>query len=292
MTTVINIPLTDWNQQCLTATQEHALHALEEGNVLFFPQIGFSIGETEAKLLNPSTMFAKSKNISLDVATGRLGGTGLDEVTAKPLQAMMQRFSKCSNDLILSLLPHYKKDLVQARTSFRPVDVEGRSTSWRKDDTRLHVDSFPSSPVQDRRILRVFCNINPHGRNRSWKLGEPFESVAKRYLPFIPAPIWGSSQLLCLFRVTKSRRSAYDHFMLQLHDLMKADFQYQSEINHTTYDFPAGSTWMTFTDQVSHAAMTGQYLLEQTFYLPVASMMDQSKSPLRVLERLTGQKLT
>jgi hypothetical protein len=80
--------------------------------------------------------------------------------------------------------------------------------------------------------------------------------------------------------------------MLQLHDLMKADFQYQSEINHTTYDFPAGSTWMTFTDQVSHAVMTGQYLLEQTFYLPVASMMDQSKSPLRVLERLTGQKLT
>jgi len=56
MTTVINIPLTDWNQQCLTAAQEHALHALEEGNVLFFPQIGFSIGETEAKERAPNNL--------------------------------------------------------------------------------------------------------------------------------------------------------------------------------------------------------------------------------------------
>jgi hypothetical protein len=80
--------------------------------------------------------------------------------------------------------------------------------------------------------------------------------------------------------------------MLQLHDRMKADSDYQSQADQTTYDFPAGGTWMTFTDQVSHAAMAGQYVLEQTFFLPVASMMNQSKSPLRVLECLTGQRLT
>jgi hypothetical protein len=80
--------------------------------------------------------------------------------------------------------------------------------------------------------------------------------------------------------------------MLQLHDRMKADSDYQSQADQTTYDFPAGGTWMTFTDQVSHAATAGQYVLEQTFYLPVASMMNQSKSPLRVLECLTGQRLT
>jgi hypothetical protein len=94
-----------------------------------------------------------------------------------------------------------------------------------------------------------------------------------------------------LFRITKSRRSAYDHFMLQLHDRMKADLEYQSGPNQSAYDFPAGSTWMAFTDQVAHAAMTGQHLLEQTFYLPVRSMMDESKSPLRILERLSGREL-
>jgi hypothetical protein len=48
---------------------------------------------------------------------------------------------------------------------------------------------------------------------------------------------------------------------------------------------------MAFTDQVSHAAMSGQYQLEQTFYLPVAAMIDESRSPLRVLERLEECRL-
>jgi hypothetical protein len=80
--------------------------------------------------------------------------------------------------------------------------------------------------------------------------------------------------------------------MLQLHDRMKADPEYQAGAEQIAYDFPPGSTWIVFTDQVSHAAMAGQHLLEQTFYLPVTAMLDQTKSPLRILERLTGRALT
>ncbi len=71
--------------------------------------------------------------------------------------------------------------------------------------------------------------------------------------------------------------------MLQLHDQMKADLAYQSTSPQTAVDFPAGSTWVAFTDCVSHAAMAGQYQLEQTFLLPVASMIEPDRSPLRVL---------
>ena len=53
----------------------------------------------------------------------------------------------------------------------------------------------------------------------------------------------------------------------------------------------AGTTWVAFTDQVSHAAMAGQYQLEQTFLLPVDAMMDENRSPLRVLERQFGRRL-
>ena len=60
--------------------------------------------------------------------------------------------------------------------------------------------------------------------------------------------------------------------MLQLHDLMKADTAYQADAPQTAFDFPAGSSWIAFTDQVSHAAMAGQYQLEQTFLLPVEAM--------------------
>ena len=94
-----------------------------------------------------------------------------------------------------------------------------------------------------------------------------------------------------LLRVTKSRRSAYDALMLQLHDRMKEDADFQSSSPQTAVDFPAGTTWMAFTDQVSHAAMSGQYQLEQTFYLPVDAMVDQARSPLRILERIKSRRL-
>ena len=56
-------------------------------------------------------------------------------------------------------------------------------------------------------------------------------------------------------------------------------------------EFPPGSTWVAFTDQVSHAAMAGQYQLEQTFLVPLAAMLDEQRSPLRILERLMGRPL-
>jgi hypothetical protein len=72
---------------------------------------------------------------------------------------------------------------------------------------------------------------------------------------------------------------------------MKADAEFQTQPPQTAIDFPAGSTWMAFTDQVSHAAMAGQYQLEQTFLLPVTAMEEPDRSPLRVLERISGRRL-
>jgi hypothetical protein len=40
-----------------------------------------------------------------------------------------------------------------------------------------------------------------------------------------------------------------------------------------------------------HAALSGQYLLEQTFYLPVAAMQEERYAPLRTLERIAGRRL-
>jgi hypothetical protein len=91
--------------------------------------------------------------------------------------------------------------------------------------------------------------------------------------------------------ITKQRRSAYDDLMLQLHDGAKADAGYQLEAPQTEFAFPAGTTWMAFTDQVLHAAMSGQHAFEQTYLLSPGALADPEKSPLRVLERLTGTRL-
>ncbi len=252
MTKLVDFPVALWAHCFSEADQLRALHALEQGSVLSFPQLGFSINEDEGPLLTPA-IAATSKNVSLDISRETLRGSRANNKELGLLRGMMQRFATSNRSLLRTLLPRYDAGLLPGRISFRPAEIAGRTTSWRKDDTRLHVDSFPSSPVQDKRILRVFSNINPHG---------------------------------------KSRRSAYDHFMLQLHDRMKADLDYQSNADQTACAFNAGSTWLAFTDQTSHAAMAGQFVLEQTWYLPVACMAEPSQSPLRILERLAGRELT
>jgi hypothetical protein len=290
MTNIACLPIATWDHRCSTAEQEQALCALEQGSVLLFPQLRFTLEEAEQWLLSPA-IAASSKNVSLDPSTGELRGANAGDGDLRLLRNMMQRFAASSASLLRYLLPRYKADLLSGRTSFRPTDIASRSISWRKDDTRLHVDSFPSTPVRDKRILRIFSNVNPLGQSRNWRLGESFETVARRYLPSLRRPVLGVSPLLNALHVTKGRRSAYDHLMLRLHDRMKSDLSYQAEADQTVHDFEAGSTWIAFTDQVSHAAMRGQYALEQTYYVPIAAMQDPLQAPLRILERLAGRAL-
>ncbi len=40
-----------------------------------------------------------------------------------------------------------------------------------------------------------------------------------------------------------------------------------------------------------HAAVSGQFMLEQTIHLPVSALYDAGRSPLAILERLTGRAL-
>jgi hypothetical protein len=81
--------------------------------------------------------------------------------------------------------------LRRGNSSLRPSQVATRETSWRKDDTRLHIDAFPSNPMHGTRLLRVFSNVNPRGQPREWRVGEPFEDHARRYLSAIRRPLPG-----------------------------------------------------------------------------------------------------
>jgi len=279
-----------WADPAAPALAADATVALEAGSVLFLPNLRFQVDRDEQAIFSPSIL-ASSKNTSFDPVTGQVGGTSLAGDEQAHLARLMARFSDSAHTLINGLFPRYRDHLFRARASFRPAEIEGRQTTWRKDDTRLHIDSFPASPVQGRRILRVFSNVNPLGRPRSWRIGEDFAKVAARFAPALSPPFPWQAALLKLLHITKSLRTPYDGLMLQLHDRMKADTSFQSTCEQERVDFPSGSTWIAFTDAVSHAAMAGQFQFEQTFLLPVGAMIDESRSPLRILETLKGRPL-
>lgn len=292
MSLLESIPLSSWHAPIDAAQQNNAINALENGQVLFFPELSFTLAANEIVLLNPESVDLRSKNISYNYLDGRLQGTTVDTDKQGLLKQMLKRFAESSVQLMHNLFPPYKQYLAIGRTSLRPVEIAGRiSASYRKDDTRLHVDAFPSMPNQGRRIIRVFANINPFEQPRIWRLGESFEAVAKRFLPQTSPPMPGSSWLLQKLRITKSKRSLYDHYMLHIHDAMKADTHYQATVPFEEVALPAKSSWIVCTDHVSHAALAGQHVLEQTFYLPVEGMNDAALSPLQVLERLLAKPL-
>ncbi|KAG0164294.1 hypothetical protein DFQ30_010170, partial [Apophysomyces sp. BC1015] len=288
---IIEVESADWHARHLSVPREQLLAAAETGKVLYFPNLRFAIEGGEQALLDPAVADPKRKNISLAPNGGALHGVLGDAVTQSAVRALVSRYQLNAHALIDGLFPEYKGKLRVAPTSLRLHRVETRQTSWRKDDSRLHVDAFPSRPNYGERILRVFTNVNLCSEPRVWRVGEPFEDVARRFLPSLPKPMPGCAWLLKLLRVTKTRRSEYDHLMLHLHDAMKANLGYQQSAPQQTVPFPPGSVWVCFSDQTSHAVMSGQFMLEQTFFLPVRSMARPDHAPLGILERLTGHAL-
>lgn len=264
--------------------------ALEAGKVLHLPRLGFTVLPSERGLLSPSVRAPKARNISLD-AQGRLKGGAGDARAQAALTNMIGRYREQALQVVNRMFPHYTGSLRAGPTSYRPMEVSTRSQSWRADDRRLHVDAFPTRPNYGERILRVFANVNPADVPRAWRVGEPFETVASRFLPRAKPYRPAVAKLLNAVSITKSLRSEYDHLMLQLHDDMKRDLAYQAHCPQAAVDFMPGSTWICFSDQTSHAAMSGQYMLEQTLYLPAGCELHAAASPIAILTRLMGHPL-
>jgi len=276
--------------------RDQAVSALESGRVLYIPDLGFPIEAQEVPFFADDALRLNSKNVSYDPSTNEvrgLGSTGgASDEDRVALGRMMARYAQFCRDLCASLLGDYATRLNMARTSFRPMEIEGRkSRTVGSDDTLLHVDSFSSRPMAGRRIMRVFTNVSPVGKPRVWNVGEPFEDLARRFVPLMRKPLPGERAALRLLYVTKSYRTLYDHYMLRLHDDMKGDSEYQRTVSQTRVELAAGATWMCFTDQVSHAALSGQHVLEQTYYCDVADMARPERSPLKVLESLIQRPL-
>lgn len=289
MDSVHSLGLCDWDASTQGAGDLASL--IEDGQVIYLPRLRFELQATETRFLSPNWLDGGSKSVYCKGKERQLRGTAATGPDRDALQAMVERFGRQASRLVHALFPEYVAHLKLANTSFRPSEAAGRQQSWRHDDTRLHTDAFPSQPLQGSRILRVFTNVHPAGKPRVWRIGEPFPQMADRFLPHVGRPVPGKHWLLEKVHFTKSRRTEYDHIMLRFHDLQKADLAYQRTCPQQHFAFPPGSTWICFSDQVLHAVMEGQFLFEQTFHLPASGQQCRERSPLGVLEKMTGRRL-
>lgn len=288
---LLSLPVNSWRPSVDAAMQARAVAALERGQALYLPNLSFTLSAEEKTYQRPDSVRAGTKSVKYSPVTQSLWGASEQDAESPVLKALLQRYVESAASLMSALLPGYAAQLVPGNASFRPVEAMGREQSKRHDDRRLHVDAFPSRPTYGKRILRVFTNVHPGGAPRVWRVGEPFADVAARFMPQIRPPLPWSAEVLDMLHITKGPRSPYDHYMMHLHDRMKLDDAYQQTVQATTVEFPPGSSWIVFSDQVSHAAMAGCHLMEQTSLLPVSAMSEPPRSPLRVLEAIKGRRL-
>ena len=298
------LTLDDGAQLSRPEARRDALAALEGGGVVCLPTTGFELLASERALLSdlrnivanppesangrPTIIFdpVRRRITKLNYAFSgwRLTRAEVRRAVRPDLEAMMMRFGTWADALIACLLPRYVSVLDRDRVTYRP--------NQRSDVQPLHVDSAYGYPTQGRGMLRVFCNVDPLNRPRVWQLGEPFEGFARRFLPAVRLRRAGpTASLLARLGLVGGATTGYDRMIAELRRLVKRDATYQRTAPRRVVEFPSGSTWIAITDLVLHGAVAGQHSLDQTFFLPPAGMHDPSRSSLRILERLSGQRL-
>lgn len=275
--------------------------ALESGNVLYFPATPFELPEDAKEFLRNLNFAggAVHKNIAYRPASDRI--TGIDDGTpqAERLRAVMRDYSAKVVAFTKALLPEYAVQWKLDYASFRPLEEHGRDLPLNKRNDLIHTDAFPSRPTNGDLILRVFTNIHS-SKNRNWVITDPFSVLAEKYAADAGLQQIASggklrnqsARLLKSFGLPVIPRSPYDRFMLHFHEYLKRNSDFQANCAKYTFDFPPGSTWLTFTDVVPHSVHSGQHALEQTFIVGQRSLANPEQAPVAVLERMCGKALS
>jgi hypothetical protein len=279
---------------------------LEDGNILFFPECPFDFPQAELDFLlaQRQTASANRKNIAYKPQSDKITNfVKSSESQEQQLLEIMRNYSQRSVHFLSKLLPPYAGKWRLDYASFRPFQEKGRQLRTRARNDLLHVDSFPTRPMHGNRILRSFTNINP-AECRKWLTTDSFAKLASSFggKPDMPFP-QGVSESLITKMMSKSKkmahqiglpvilRSPYDVFMLNLHNYLKENEEFQKNCSKDHWEFPPNSCWAVYTDQVSHAAIAGQYALEQTMIIPRSALVHPEKAPVSILEKLTGTRM-
>ena len=280
---------------------------LEQGEILFFDDIPFDLPEEDRSFLLSQRRGDSRihKNVSYRPKQDVLRGFSSSQAEqTKRLRRVMRHYSLAVTRFLSVFLAPYSEHWSLDFASYRPLEEEGRDLSLHKRNDLLHVDAFPSRPTKGGRILRVFTNINPD-RARIWHTTERFEALARRFamdagLEQIAAHNFspfsslrrGTTQLMRKLGLPVADRSAYDRFMLRFHDYLKENADFQENCDKIRLEFPPRATWIVFTDAVPHAALSGQYALEQTYIVPPDALLAPDAAPISILESLCGRSLS
>jgi 3-deoxy-D-manno-oct-2-ulosonic acid (Kdo) hydroxylase len=274
---------------------------LEAGKILFFAKLPYKFPPEEREFLlsRQWNELRLHKNVSYRPAGDVMRGFSGDRGTEKNLHQILRSYSAHVLDFLRDFLRPYAGKWKLDFASFRPFEEQGRDLSLHKRNDLLHVDAFRLRPTRGGRILRVFTNLHAT-KPRVWYAISDFGYLAEKYAA--DAGLSGFAAKNGALRRSVSRwaatvglkrlsRTPYDHFMLRFHDYLKENEDLQRNAPKVLLEFPPLATWLVFTDGVAHAAMSGQFAMEQTLLIPLEALVVPESAPCHVLERIAAAKL-
>ncbi len=288
------------NAQDAAARARFYCQQVESGQILLFRELPFELAAEDRDFLISQrwSELRLHKNVSYRPGDDTLRGVAGDSAAVERVHSILRNYSANVLRFAAQFLAPYSGKWIVDFASFRPLEEQGRDLPLHKRNDLLHVDAFPSRPTRGGRILRIFTNLNP-SKVRVWNTTGAFDTLARQYADgaglkqFASESVFSRSMhgLAGKLGFRGADRTPYDAFMLHFHDYLKENADFQQNFPKNRLEFPPLATWLVFTDGVAHAAMSGQYAMEQTLLIPPNALVAPEQAPYRILETIAGRPL-
>jgi hypothetical protein len=278
--------------------------ALERAEVVYFERCPIELpSEADLAFLRdglPGSL--KTKNLSYHPESDSVPRFEAAPEIQSRVEQILRSHGRRVEAYLRRALPDYVEGWTMGTTSFRPVEERGRRLKARSSNELVHVDAGAYGATNGARILRFFVNVHPE-RERVWgtkgsfgslmqtheelwqaaRGGDAEVSLAKSPLDRLySGVVGGASKLYPLVKVVDS--SPYDRAMRRIHNHMKEAPSFRDNpAGYREIHFPPMSSWMVFTDGISHSVLTGQYALVTTLLVPLKNCRNPELAPYHIL---------
>jgi hypothetical protein len=294
------------SQQLASIATDAVSDALEQGNIVYFPECPIELPATadldfmRQKL--PAMM--TKKNASYHPESGKCSGIQGEAADVERALRILKTHSARTQAFLGRVIPRLTRGWMPGTTSFRPMQEKGRALSAHASNELIHVDAGAYGATHGDRVLRFFVNANDKGEDRVWTTKGTFQELFERYgdAAGIRPPKGKANRLeegsgdrlrgllvdaIARFEPTAKTAldsSPYDRLMRRFHNFMKDTPEFQSTpVGHQEFRFKPFSAWIVFTDQVSHACIEGQHAFVDTFIVRRESCAHKDKTPYAIL---------
>ena len=268
---------------------------LEQGEIVYFPTCPFDLPKPSDMqiLLDQQVAGSAGSHIVFDPQISEVHHeTCADRASSALLADILAAHCREANAWLAGLLPRYAAAWQIGSTTLRPEEEATRRLRFSQREDLLHVDPFPEGASRNRRLLRLFVNLNP-SEPRVWATSDGLARLLERFgedagLPLLEHSSWAwqvrQSMLGLLDARCRGRKLRCDEFMLRFHGYLKGNDHFQEKGPKRFWHFAPGSAWLVMTDGLSHAVLRGRHALEMSLFIDPATLACPGLEPSRVIE--------